>query len=287
VLWGGGSWDWFDPVGAVEAFAEVVREVPNAKLYFLGFQLASANVKPMRVAELTRRRVSELGLDKSVIFGDWAPYDEREAYLVEADVALSAARDLAETRLSFRTRVLDYLWAGLPIVATSGDVLSDLVVEEKVGLVVPPGDPRALAAAMIRLLTSPALRAECSANATRVATRFTWPSAVAPLRRLVLEPWKWADARALRPRHRQLTEELRGLLADRNRLNGAYGSGRLRGRILFRDREFGSLDQYVAELEATVQHLDRRMEILRRTPAYTAFKAARRGRDWVRSRTGS
>ncbi len=287
VLWGGGSWDWFDPVGAVEAFAEVVREVPNAKLYFLGFQLASANVKPMRVAEQTRRRVSELGLDKSVIFGDWAPYDEREAYLVEADVALSAARDLAETRLSFRTRVLDYLWAGLPIVATSGDVLSDLVVEEKVGLVVAPGDPRALAAAMIRMLTSPALRAECSANAVRVATRFTWPSAVAPLRRLILEPWKWAEARKLRPRHRELTEELRGLLADRNRLNGAYGSGRLHGRILFRDREFGSLDQYVAELEATVQHLDRRMEILRRTPVYTVFKAARRGRNWVRTRIGS
>ena len=285
VLWGGGSWDWFDPVGAVEAFADVVREVPNARLYFLGFQLASANVKPMRVAEQTRRRVEELGLDKSVIFGDWAPYDEREAYLVEADVALSAARDLAETRLSFRTRVLDYLWAGLPIVATSGDVLSDLVVEEKLGLVVPPGDSRALAAAMVRMLTSPALRAECSANAATVAERFTWPSAVAPLRRVVLEPWKWADARKLRPRHRELTEEVRGLLADRNRLNGAYGVGKLRGRILFRDREFGSLDQYVAELEATVQHLDRRMEILRRTPVYTAFKAARRGRNWVRRHT--
>ena len=282
VLWGGGSWDWFDPIGAVEAFAEVIREVPNAKLYFLGFQLASANVKPMRVAEMTRRRVEELGLDKAVIFGDWAPYDLREAYLVEADVALSAARDLAETRLSFRTRVLDYLWAGLPIVATSGDVLSDVVTQEKLGIVVPPGDTRALAAALVRMLRSPALRAECTANSATVAARFTWPSAVEPLRRVVLEPWRWAEARALRPRDRQLTEELRSLLADRNRLNGAYGTGKLRGRILFRDREFGSLDQYIAELEATVQHLDRRMEILRKTPVYTAFKAARAGRNWVR-----
>jgi GT2 family glycosyltransferase len=284
VLWGGGSWDWFDPVGAVEAFAEVVREVPNAKLYFLGFQLASANVKPMRVAEQTRRRVEELGLEKSVVFGDWAPYDEREAYLVEADVALSAARDLAETRLSFRTRVLDYLWAGLPIVATSGDVLSDLVTEERVGLVVPPGDTRALAAALVRMLTAPALRAECGANARKVAQRYTWPSAVAPLRKVVLEPWRWQESRRLRPRDRQVTEELRALLADRNRINGLYGVGKLRGRILWKDREFGSLDQYIAELEATVQHLDRRMEILRKTPVYTAFKAARRTRDWARGK---
>lgn len=284
VLWGGGSWDWFDPVGAVEAFAEVVREVPEAKLYFLGFQLASANVKPMRVAELTRRRVDELGLDKAVIFGDWAPYEEREAYLVEADVALSAARDLAETRLSFRTRVLDYLWAGLPIVATEGDVLSDVVREEQVGLVVPPGDTRALAAAMVRLLRSPALRAECSANAAAVARRYTWPVAVEPLRRAVLEPWRWEDARRLRPRHRQLTEEVRGLLLDRNRVNGAYGTGRLRGRILLRDRDFGSLEEYVGELEATVQHLDRRMDLLRRTPIYPAFRAARRARNWASTR---
>ncbi len=284
VLWGGGSWDWFDPVGAVEAFADVVREVPDAKLYFLGFQLPSANVKPMRVAEQTRRRVEELGLDKSVIFGDWAPYEQREAYLVEADVALSAARDLAETRLAFRTRVLDYLWAGLPIVATSGDVLSDLVTEQKLGLVVPPGDRQALAAALIRMLRSPALRAECAANAAAVAPRFAWPSAVAPLRRVVREPWRWAGTRALRPRHRELTEEVRALLADRNRLNGAYGTGRLRGRVLFRDREFGSLEAYVAELEATVQHLDRRLEFLRRTPVYPAFKAVRRSRNWARSR---
>jgi GT2 family glycosyltransferase/SAM-dependent methyltransferase len=286
VLWGGGSWDWFDPVGAVEAFAEVVREVPEAKLYFLGFQLASANVKPMRVAEQTRRRVDELGLDKSVIFGDWAPYDEREAYLVEADVALSAARDLAETRLSFRTRVLDYLWAGLPIVATSGDVLSDLVRDEQLGLVVPPGDSRALAAALVRMLRSPALRAECSANAAAVARRYAWPTAVEPLRRVVLEPWRWEDARRLRPRHRQLTEEVRGLLLDRNRVNGAYGTGRLRGRILLRDRDFGSLEEYVGELEATVQQQDRRLALLRRTPVYPAFKAARRARNWARARLG-
>jgi hypothetical protein len=239
----------------------------------------------MRVAEMTRRRVEELGLDKAVIFGDWAPYDEREAYLVEADVAISAARDLAETRLSFRTRVLDYLWAGLPIVATSGDVLSDLVTEEKVGLVVPPGDQRALAAALVRLLRSPALRAECSANATAVARRYTWPAAVEPLRGMVLQPWRWEAARRLRPRHRALTEEVRALLADRNRLNGAYGVGRLRGRILFRDREFGSLDQYVAELEATVQHLNRRLDVFRRTPIYPAFRAARRARNWVRRST--
>jgi hypothetical protein len=179
--------------------------------------------------------------------------------------------------------VLDYLWAALPIVATSGDVLSDLVREEHLGLVVPPGDSRALAAALVRMLRSPALRAECSANAAAVARRFAWPVAVEPLRRVVLEPWRWEDARRLRPRDRQLTEEVRGLLLDRNRVNGAYGTGRLRGRIMRRDRDFGSLEEYVGELEATVRQLDRRLALLRRTPVYPAFRAARRARNWARA----
>ena len=261
--------------------------MPDAKLYFLGLQLGQRE----RQADAGGRagppaRATSSGLDKSVIFGDWAPYDLREAYLLEADVALTAARDLAETRLSFRTRVLDYLWAGLPVVATDGDVL------------VRPGPRRAARrwwcrratparwpAAMVRLLQQPGA-ARRVLGATRPRSpgaspgRWRWSRCAGS----VLEPWRWEDARRLRPRHRQLTEEVRGLLLDRNRVNGAYGTGRLRGRILLRDRDFGSLEEYVGELEATVQHLDRRMDLLRRTPIYPAFRAARRARNWARTR---
>ena len=54
VLWGGGTWDWFDPIGTIEAFGRVVQEVPDAKLYFLGFQLESPNVKVMHVAQVAQ-----------------------------------------------------------------------------------------------------------------------------------------------------------------------------------------------------------------------------------------
>ena len=197
-------------------------------------------------------------------------------------MAVTAARDLAETRLSFRTRVLDYLWAGLPVVTTEGDVLSDLVRDERLGFVVPPEDPPALAAALVRLLQSPGMRTICATSARRVAERFRWREAVAPLRQVLLRPWEWEDARRLRPRGRDMTEEVRALLADRNRLYGDYVTGKLEGRILFRDREFATLDQYVTELEATVAHLNRRMEIIRRTPIAPAFRAARKVRNKVR-----
>ena len=61
----------------------------------------------------------------------WVPYAERGAWLAEADLGVSAHHDHLEARYAHRTRVLDTLWAGLPVVATRGDALADLVERER------------------------------------------------------------------------------------------------------------------------------------------------------------
>jgi hypothetical protein len=137
------------------------------------------------------------------------PYDLRESYLLESDVAVTVARDLAETRLAFRTRVLDYLWAGLPSVTTEGDVLSDLVRNQRLGFVVPPGNPPALAEAITELLRRPLLRDDMAHRAQAAAQGFRWSVAVEPLKRVVREPWRWERSRAYLPRAGRVTEELR------------------------------------------------------------------------------
>ena len=48
--------------------------------------------------------------------------------------------------------MLDYLWAGLPVVATRGDALGDLVEREGLGRTVRPGDVDGFAAACRELL---------------------------------------------------------------------------------------------------------------------------------------
>ena len=114
-------------------------------------------------------RAKDLGLtDNSVFFGDWVPYDLRESYLVEADIGVTVARDLAETRLSFRTRVLDYLWSGLPVVTTVSGTNHEIVVPPNERVV---DDAEALAAALVGLLGDPARRAAVgAANRRHVET---------------------------------------------------------------------------------------------------------------------
>jgi glycosyltransferase involved in cell wall biosynthesis len=258
ILWGGGVWDWFDPLSVVEAFAIALGRVPNAKLYFLGLQLASPDIPPMQMAEAVVARAKELGLyETSIIFGDWTHYELRESFLLEADIAISAAKDLAETRLAFRSRILDYLWAGLPVITTSGDVLSDLVQQNNLGAVVPPGNVDLLAAAMIQWLTEPGRRADASARAQHIADGLRWSECVTPLRKVAREPWRWQVARATRSRSRLVTQDIQMLLDDRD-----AEVARLRA-----DRdELIFLRKHASELEDIVRHKDRPYALARKVP---------------------
>lgn len=263
ILWGGGVWDWFDPLSVVEAFNIALERVPNAKLYFLGLQLASPDVPPMQMAEAVVHRARQLGLyDTSIIFGDWTPYELRESFLLEADIAISAAKDLAETRLAFRSRILDYLWAGLPVITTSGDVLSDLVQQHNLGAVVPPGNINLLAGAMIQLLQDANRRAEAGARAAHVADAMRWSECVAPLRKVAREPWRWRIARGARERGRLVTQDIAMLLDDRDQEVARLRADR--DELIF-------LRKHAEELEAIVRHKDRPYRLARKIPGVRRF----------------
>ena len=227
VTWGGGTWEWFDPVLVLEAFALAHEREPRLRLYFMGLDQASGEGVPeMKVAKQLKQRARELGLvDRAVVFGDWAPYDERGRYLVESDMGVIATKDLAEVRLSFRSRLLDHFWTGLPTITTSGDVLADIVHEHDAGAIVPMGDRDALAAAILRLADDEELRHRQSRNAKELGGKYRWTNNVAPLVRMADTPARWRAIRSERPLRRQLdlSEDAQVLLLQRRALINDYG----------------------------------------------------------------
>jgi hypothetical protein len=137
----------------------------------------------MRMAVATKELSDALGLtDKHVFFNeDWVAYDDRQNYLLEADIGVSTHLDHVETAFSFRTRILDYLWASLPIVATAGDTFATLIEEHGLGITVPAEDAEALEEALFRLLDDTELAARCRENVAAFAPRFSWAKVLAPL----------------------------------------------------------------------------------------------------------
>lgn len=197
IYWGGGMWEWFDPLTAIRAVAEVAQVHPNVRLFFAGTRHSNPDVPPMRMAAAARALADELGLtDRLVFFNDWVPYAERENYLLEADLGISLHLERLETRFAFRTRLLDYFWAGLPMVVSAGDALSRLVADEELGAVVAPQDVAGVRDALLRLLAQPDLRAKIAPRFAAVRAELTWERAIEPLRAFCRAPYRAADASA-------------------------------------------------------------------------------------------
>ncbi|MEA2686589.1 MAG: hypothetical protein QOE93_1784, partial [Actinomycetota bacterium] len=183
ILWGGGIYNWFDPLTLLGAVDRLRHRLPNVRLFFMGLKHPNPDIPEMRMAVSARALSDALGLTGTHVFFNegWVEYDDRQNYLLESDVGVSTHIDHLETAMSFRTRILDYFWASLPVVCTAGDSLADLVDAEGLGLTVPSGDVEALEAALFRILDDEGFRKGCVENVARVAPGLTWSEGLRPL----------------------------------------------------------------------------------------------------------
>ncbi len=149
----------------------------------------------MRMAVATRDLSDELGLtDTHVFFNEgWVPYDERQNHLLDADIAVSTHFPHVETAYSFRTRILDYLWASLPTVCTEGDSLASLVAEQGLGITVPPEDVDALTEALSTLLTETEQLSRCRNNIEATVAHLHWNEVLQPLVAFCADPRRAPD----------------------------------------------------------------------------------------------
>lgn len=195
LLWAGGIYEWFDPLSLIRAMALLDDE--TVKLFFMGTAHPNPEVPEMAMGPRAVQLAGDLGvLGRTVHFNDgWVPYDERVGYLLEADVGVSTHFRHLETAYAFRTRMLDYIWAGLPILCTDGDTLADLVRSRDLGEVVPPDDPDAIANA-IQWLRDDGRRRTCAANLRELAADLTWDRVLQPVVDFVGSPRHAADLAA-------------------------------------------------------------------------------------------
>ncbi|MEI7691908.1 MAG: glycosyltransferase, partial [Actinomycetes bacterium] len=157
---------------------------PRTHLVLMGMgRPTSEELDAMRAGQRMLGHLTRSGLEGEVVHVNrgWVDYDERGGWLLEADLGVSTHHDHLESRLAFRTRMLDYIWASLPIVATTGDTLSALVEREGLGLTVAPADAAGLAEAISALLDDPARLASAKLSLERLAPRMTWEQSAASL----------------------------------------------------------------------------------------------------------
>jgi hypothetical protein len=181
----GGLYDWYDPWTLLAA----LEQLDGLDWSVLFMRNARAELTPQRLlGEVEARCTRRPEWRQRVEFLDWVPAARRFDLLRDVDVLVSPHRPSLETRLSMRTRFLDALAAGCPVIATAGGTVSRLLVEHGAGWVVPPGDPAALSAALHAVLAGGEAVQERVARGLRLAQELSWERVLAPLVRFCSNP---------------------------------------------------------------------------------------------------
>lgn len=247
----GGLYDWYDPWPVLEALAahaeagdaQDAQGAQDAEPWTL---LVIRNPNPGTPQELfgqVERWCRERGLWRepesgdetgggpaSVRVLDWVPVERRFDLLRDVDLMVATHRPSLETRLSLRTRFLDALAAGCPVIATEGGGMSRLLARHEAGRVVPAGDASAVAEALRATLEDDG--ASLRRGALELVDAFSWRRVLEPLAAFCRQPSQdpWKEDFAFRPDTRapaddagfRLRRKLRGALAT---LRGSSRSG--------------------------------------------------------------
>ncbi|HET9952706.1 MAG TPA: glycosyltransferase family 4 protein [Candidatus Eisenbacteria bacterium] len=150
----------YDVGTAIRAFARVREALPGARLSIAG-------MGPERGA--LERLASELAPAGSIVFTGRLENESMATLYRTADAILNPS--LVD---NMPISILEALSAGIPVVSTDAGGIPDVVTNEVQALLVPPRDPEAMAAAVLRLEREPGLRERLVAEGLRHVERFTW-----------------------------------------------------------------------------------------------------------------
>lgn len=155
----------------IAALDNLGRAGRRVSLLMIGGTIGASDPTNRAYLELVKRSIRERGLEGRVIWTGYMPPEEVSASFLSADICVLPYRDGASFR---RGSFMAALAHGMPIVTTwpQGDA-PPLQDGENV-LFVPPQDPQALSAAILRLAGDPELRHRLGAGARALAAEFDW-----------------------------------------------------------------------------------------------------------------
>ncbi len=155
---------WHGTGVLAEAFIRLHGRLPGSRLLIIGDGPELASLQT---------RLATLPHD-AVHFTGSVPRAQIPQWLRSVDVAVApypAAQDCYFSPL----KVFEYMAAGLPIVASDTGQISDIIRHRQEGVLVEPGNPRALCEALVRIRQNPEWAARLGARARAKARReHTW-----------------------------------------------------------------------------------------------------------------
>jgi glycosyltransferase involved in cell wall biosynthesis len=149
----------------LDAFAQVAAHRPDAVLLLIG----GGEDLP-----LLRQRFDQLRLQDRVYFTGQVSHAAVRGYLSLAVMSVDPVRDDATARARSPLKLFESLVLGVPVITGDSGDRSSLLDAGRVGVLVPAGDPVALARGMLTLLDDPAQRQRLAAAGHAFVQQYDW-----------------------------------------------------------------------------------------------------------------
>ncbi|MBZ9572240.1 glycosyltransferase family 4 protein [Patescibacteria group bacterium] len=127
--------------------------------------------------------IADLGIAENIRYYGHIPYDEINKYYRNAYLFVAPTK-----HESFGLTIGEAMASGLPVVSTSATAIPEIVQDKITGFLVPWKDSRALAEAIITLLSNPEMaKSMGKAGRKRVEEMFTWQKTALQLEKLIIK----------------------------------------------------------------------------------------------------
>ncbi|MBN1889221.1 MAG: glycosyltransferase family 4 protein [Thermoflexales bacterium] len=161
----------------VQALAELIKQGRPAKALFIGGKTGSSDADTNAAYAIQLELLAQaLGVDERMAFTRYIMPQEVSAAFYACDVVALPYLEGASLRHGTLMAALAH---GRAIVTTRSHTPSPELREGENVLLLPPGDPTALAAGLAQVLDSPTLRARLESGAAELARQFTWDAIAA------------------------------------------------------------------------------------------------------------
>ncbi len=130
-----------------------------------------------RQRKLLSKQIRKQGVEGSVLVQPAVPHHEIPALIAEADICIAplALNDRNVTQGACPIKVLEYMAAGRPLLASNMPIVRELVREDVDAFLFSPNDPEDLARQALVLLNDFELSKRIAGSASeRALTKFTW-----------------------------------------------------------------------------------------------------------------
>ena len=198
LLWFGGIYPWFDLTNLLEAVKNANKTTP-IELIMVGVK-NPFNQHPdfIKRYEEVMDYIKNNNMDEIVHITDWVKFEDRAEWYLGSDVVVLINNIGMENTLAWRTRLVDYVWADLPIVTNGGDPMSDILEANKAVYILPDLDAKTIEKEIIKISKDKETLKQVSTNLSKVRRLFYWDKVTENLSKLISKGYKPADAGLLK-----------------------------------------------------------------------------------------